>query len=97
VARLDEDGGKLYPHGGGTSTGLGYGGGSGVRRIILYDKGAGSASRFFPCFTSEHEVLRWLVRLIGCQPGSTILDPFENCKVKEAVEAEGFRYVGGDK
>ena len=54
----------------------------------------GGASRFFPCFVSGHEALRWMVRMIGCQPGSTILDPFENCKVQEAMETEGFRYVG---
>ena len=40
-------------------------------------------------------LMRWLVRLVGCQPGSVILDPFVGSGTTMlAAEAEGFHCIG---
>ena len=40
-------------------------------------------------------LMRWLVRLVGCQPGSTVLDPFAGSGTTLlAAEREGFVCIG---
>ena len=55
---------------------------------------SGGASRFFASAPDVAAALRWFVRLVT-PPGGIVVDPFAaSSRVREAVAAEGFSFVG---
>jgi site-specific DNA-methyltransferase (adenine-specific) len=57
-------------------------------------RSAGQIRNYHPC-VKPLKLMQWLVRLVGCQPGSVVLDPYMGSGTTGmAAVGQGYRFVG---